>query len=405
MSLAALASFQLSLANTAGQWLCTPQAQMPQVQMPQAQIPQPEISPAAAPKVDKHIIYNVNVFDGEKLAPFNRVVISGGMIVPDKDTAGATTEDGKGAFLLPGFFDAHAHVYGPCALRVFRDYGVTTALDMGTFPYQDAIASLRAMSDKGYTAVYGSGAAATEAGGFLSGIPGFPEDSYVTSPKDAVSFVQARVKEGVDYIKIFINETSEPGLNLQRIIVGSANANNLRVVSHATSDQAYGEAANANGLFITHAPRDQTLSPARISRIVANKQVSIPTLIKMRNLVNMQHQPKNYTFSRDSVTAMYNAKVPILVGTDCDDGKPFVPYEGTLQVEMELLVEAKMTTIDVLKGATSLPAMYFNLTDRGMIAPGKRADMVLLNGNPLTNISKTKEVLKVWIGGAPSVPS
>ena len=405
MSLAALASFQVSLANTAGQWLCMPQAQMPQVQMPQAQMPPPEIPSAAAPNVGKHIIYNVNVFDGEKLAPFNRVVISGGMIVPDKDTAGATTEDGKGAFLLPGFFDAHAHVYGPPAVQTFRDYGVTTALDMGTFPYQDAIASLKAMSDKGYTAVYGSGAAATEDGGFLSRIPGFPEDSFVTSPKDAVSFVQARVKEGVDYIKIFINETAEPGLNLQRIIVGSANANNLRVISHATSDQAYGEAANANGLFITHSPKEKTLTPAKISRIVANKQVSIPTLIKMKNLLNMNHQPQNYTFSRDSVTAMYNANIPILVGTDCDGGKPFVPYEGTLQVEMELLVEAKMTTIDVLKGATSLPAKYFNLTDRGMIAPGKRADMVLLDGNPLTNISKTKEVLKVWIGGIATVPS
>lgn len=380
MSLAALASFQVSLANTANQWLCMPQAQ-------------------------KHVIYNVNVFDGEKLAPFNRVVISGGMIVPDKDTAGATTEDGKGAFLVPGFFDAHAHVYGPDAITTMRDYGVTTALDMGTFPYQDSIAALRSMSDKGYTAVYGSGAAATAPGGFLGGIPGFPSESYVTSPKDAVAFVQARVKEGVDYIKIFINETSDPGLNLQRVIVGSASSAGLLVVSHATSDQAYGEAASANGLIITHAPRDKTLTTARINKIVSNKQVSCPTLIKMKNLLDMQHQSQNYTYSRDSVTAMYQANVPILVGTDCDDGKPFVKYGGSLQAEMKLLVAASMTPIDVLKGATSLPAKYFNLTDRGVIAAGKRADMVLLDGNPLTNISKTGEILKVWLNGIPNVPS
>lgn len=378
MSLAALASFQVSLANTANQWLCMPQAQ-------------------------KHVIYNVNVFDGEKLAPFNRVVISGGMIVPDKDTAGATTEDGKGAFLVPGFFDAHAHVYGEAAIEAMRDYGVTTALDMGTFPYQESIASLRSMSDKGYTAVYGSGAAATAPGGFLGGIPGFPSESFVTSPKDAVAFVQARVKEGVDYIKIFINETSDPDLNLQRVIVGSASSAGMLVVSHATSDQAYGEAASANGLIITHAPRDKTLTTARVNKIVSNKQVSIPTLIKMKNL--LIRQPQNYTFSSDSVKAMYQANVPILVGTDCDDGKPFVKYEGSLQAEMKLLVEASMTPIDVLKGATSLPAMYFNLTDRGVIAPGKRADMVLLDGNPLTNISKTGEILKVWLNGIANVPS
>lgn len=139
--------------------------------------------------------------------------------------------------------------------------------------------------------------------------------------------------------------------------------------------------------------------------MVSNKQVSIPTLIKMRNLLNVVHQPMNYTYSRDSVTAMYNAKVLILVGTDCDDGKPFVKYHGSLQEEMELLVEATMRPIDVLKGATSLPAKYFDLTDRGMIAPGLRADMVLLDGNPLTNISKTGEILKVWIGGKASIPA
>ena len=404
MSLAALASFQVSLANSAGQWLCMPQAQVPQAQVPQAQVPLAQIPPIETAKTDKHIIYNVNVFDGEKLAPFNRVVISGGMIVPDKDTDGATKEDGKGAFLVPGFIDSHAHVYGPPALEAFRGYGITTALDMGTFPYQKAIAALRPMSESGYPTVYGSGAAATEDGGFLSQIPGFPEDSFVTSPKAAVGFVQARRREGVDYIKIFINETAEPGLILQRVIVGAASSAGLSVISHATSDFAYGEAADAHGLFITHAPKEMVLAPGTISKMVANKQISIPTLIKMKNLLNTVHQPQNYTNSRDSVTAMYNAKIPLLVGTDCDDGKPFVKYQGSLQKEMELLVEAKMTTIDVLKGATSLPATYFKLTDRGVIAPGKRADMVLLHGNPLTNISKTREILKVWIGGKATVP-
>lgn len=258
MSLAALASFQVSLANTASQWLCMHQAQVPQALMPQAQMPQAQV-----PQATKHVIYNVNVFDGEKLASFKRVVISGGMIVPDKDTGGATTEDGKGAYLVPGFFDAHAHVYGPPALTALRDYGVTTALDMGTFPYQDSIASLRDISNSGYPAVYGSGAAATADGGFLSGIPGFPKNSFLTSPKDAVAFVSARVAEHVDYIKIFINETSEPGLNLQRVIVGSANSNNLRVITHAISDLAYGWAADANGLFITHAQRKRLSRPRR----------------------------------------------------------------------------------------------------------------------------------------------
>lgn len=380
MSLAALASLQVSLANTANQWLCMPQAQ-------------------------KHVIYNVSVFDGYQLAPFRRVVISGGMIVPDKDTAGATMEDGNGAWLVPGFFDAHAHVYGPDAITAMRDYGVTTALDMGTFPYQTAIANLRSMSDKGYTAVYGSGAAATGPGSSLSHIPNFPSESYVTGAKEAVAFVQARVKEGVDYIKIFINETSQPDTNKQIVIVGAARDAGLSVVSHATSDFAYGEATDAHGKFITHAPKEKVLSYGNIKKMLSNEQISIPTLIKMKILLDAQNQGKNYTYSSSSVTAMYQANVPILVGTDCDDERPFVKYEGSLQEEMELLVAASMTPIDVLKGATSLPAKYFNLTDRGVIAPGKRADMVLLDGDPTTNISKTGEILKVWLNGIENVPS
>lgn len=377
MSLAALASFQVSLANTANQWLCMPQAQ-------------------------KHVIKNVNVFDGVQMASFKRVVISGGMIVPDEDTDGATTEDGNGAYLVPGFFDAHAHVYGEAAITAMRDYGVTTALDMGTFPYQENIASLRSMSEKGYTAVYGSGAAATSNGSSLSHIPHFPSSSYVTCPTEAVAFVNARVKEGVDYIKIFINETAPPDKNSQIVIVGSAKSAGLRVVSHATSDFAYSEAVNANGKFITHAPKEKVLTSRNIKRMLSNEQVSIPTLIKMKILLDAQNQPQNYTNSKGSVKAMYDANVPILVGTDCDDERPFVKYEGSLQAEMQLLVAAGMTEIDVLKGATSLPAKYFNLTDRGVIAVGKRADMVLLDGNPLSNISKTGEIVKVWINGIPN---
>ena len=380
MSLAALASLQVNLASTANQWYLETQAQ-------------------------KTVIFNVTIFDGYKLVDYNRVVISGGVIVPDTDTKGAIMEDGMGGFLLPGFFDAHAHVYGPPAVTTMRDYGITTALDMGTFPYSQAIAPLKAMTAKGFPSVYGSSAAATKAGGFLAGVPGFPSDSFINSSIDAVQFVNHRAAEGVDYIKIFINETSGPDVNQQRVIVGAASSKGLLTVTHATSYQAYSMSQQAHGQFITHAPKDQTLDTKLVTQILRNGQISIPTLIKMKNLLAISHALQNYTYSRDSVTNMYAAGIPILVGTDCDDGKPFVPYQGSLQEEMELLVEAKMSTLDVLKGATSLPAQYFNITDRGVIAPGKRADLVLLGGNPLLNISQTGNIQKVYIGGIGTVPS
>jgi hypothetical protein len=67
--------------------------------------------------------------------------------------------------------------------------------------------------------------------------------------------------------------------------------------------------------------------------------------------------------------------------------------------ELENLVEAGLTTLEALRAATVLPAQHHQLTDRGQIAPGKRADLVLLNSNPLVNISNTRDIARVWVGG------
>lgn len=63
------------------------------------------------------------------------------------------------------------------------------------------------------------------------------------------------------------------------------------------------------------------------------------------------------------------------------------------------LVEAGMTSAEALRAATELPAKYFGLRDRGVIKAGMRADMVLVEGNPLVDITATRKIKKVWIGG------
>jgi imidazolonepropionase-like amidohydrolase len=66
---------------------------------------------------------------------------------------------------------------------------------------------------------------------------------------------------------------------------------------------------------------------------------------------------------------------------------------------MELLVEAGLSTIQALQAATSLPAKYFGLTDRGVIAPGMRADLLLIDGDPIADIKATRKIKKVWLAG------
>jgi imidazolonepropionase-like amidohydrolase len=66
---------------------------------------------------------------------------------------------------------------------------------------------------------------------------------------------------------------------------------------------------------------------------------------------------------------------------------------------MQLLVEAGFTPIEALRAATSVPARRFGLADRGKIFPGARADLLLVEGDPTTNISDTLSIKAVWRRG------
>ncbi|WP_329792467.1 amidohydrolase family protein [Lentzea sp. DG1S-22] len=103
-----------------------------------------------------------------------------------------------------------------------------------------------------------------------------------------------------------------------------------------------------------------------------------------------------------SVTALRDAGVRVLAGTDANSapGAPFAPEHGeSLHHELALLVVAGLTPLEALAGATSLPAQVFGLDDRGVIAEGKCADLVLVDGDPTTDVAATRNVKGVWIAG------
>jgi hypothetical protein len=89
--------------------------------------------------------------------------------------------------------------------------------------------------------------------------------------------------------------------------------------------------------------------------------------------------------------------VPILAGTDAPN--PGTAHGASLHAELELLVEAGLTPLQALASATSVPAAWFHLADRGRIAPGMRADLVLVHGDPTNDIRATREIDGVWRGG------
>jgi imidazolonepropionase-like amidohydrolase len=99
------------------------------------------------------------------------------------------------------------------------------------------------------------------------------------------------------------------------------------------------------------------------------------------------------------VRDMHRAGVEFLAGTDTGPNNP-VPVGIGLHDELELLVESGFTPMEALQSATRNPARYFGtLKDMGTIEPGKLADMVLLNANPLDDIRNTRKINLVVLRG------
>jgi imidazolonepropionase-like amidohydrolase len=161
--------------------------------------------------------------------------------------------------------------------------------------------------------------------------------------------------------------------------------------------------------MITHAPLDAVTSEEFITRMATENRIAIPTLTMMERAINGIPDPnRDYKNARASVAAFYKAGITILAGTDANSmpGAPFpVPHGENLHREMELLVEAGMSTVDVLRAATSLPAKSFGLEDRSVIEPGKRADSVQLREDLLIDIRATRSLKRIWCGGVEVRPA
>jgi alpha-D-ribose 1-methylphosphonate 5-triphosphate diphosphatase PhnM len=133
--------------------------------------------------------------------------------------------------------------------------------------------------------------------------------------------------------------------------------------------------------------------PINIQRSMRSRGLDIPDAATAR----LYH--KSYAKMVEFVGRLYRAGVPIVAGTDALPG-------FTLQAELELYVQAGMNAAQVLQIATRNGALYTRTSgDRGSIAPGKLADLILVDGDPTTDISAIRNVVCVITQGVLISPS
>ncbi|MFD0635563.1 amidohydrolase family protein [Catenulispora yoronensis] len=353
-------------------------------------------APRSTPPQARVTLTNVRVFDGRTVGAPTSVTIENGVI--GFSPLGTRTIDAKGAVLLPGLIDAHVHLTDVTTLQQLTAHGVTTAMDMAGWPASH-VDSLRHQA--GLTDIRSAGVPAAEPGSIQSHLPGFPASALLTSPQQALPFVAARVTEGSDYVKVIVDV---PGLSPDIIeaLARAAHAYGRALMAHAVSAQAIDIALDAGADMVHHTPLDVALDPGTVAQYKAGGRVSVPTLTMMQGFAQLGIPGLDYAAASGSVVALHQAGVTILAGTDANltPGIPVQPaYGASLHQELKLLVQAGLSNVEALRAATVVPAAAFGLYDRGVIRPGARADLVLIGGDPTTDITATGDIQRVWAAG------
>lgn len=377
------------------------------------------------------IIRNVRIFDGEKLFDANSVTVYGGKIsavgrnlpIP----AGAQVIDATGDTLLPGLIDSHVHLWKRDELKQALVFGNTTVLDM--FMWWQMAKQWKQEELKGASDI-----ADFRTAGFAFATPGGhgnenpSADTTITRPEQAQAKVDELIAQGSDYIKIFYeNGPRFPAMpkGVMEAIVNAAHKRGKMVIVHGTSiaivnagadglahlpivklaEPQWVDGLKAHHMFVitTIAFTDFHLTPGRLAAKLPDDPLMGPYLgpISLRALSepqwhNSDTEHLSYADSEANLRTFREARVPLLAGTDASDSDPI---GALLHVELELMVQAGIPPSEVLADATSVPARIFSLTDRGRIAPGLRADLLLVRGDPTTDIRKTRDIVAIWKQG------
>jgi len=375
----------------------------------------------------------------------------------------ADSVNGKGGYLIPGLWDMHVHlVFGDwfpdakdISLPLFIANGVTGVRDMGSEldvvqDWRNQIAAGRLIGPRILTS-----------GPMLDGPrPRFPSSVAIASPEDARHAVDDLKARGADFIKLqslipreavlaIAEEAKKQGIAFEGHVPDAVRASEMseagmKSFEHligifegsSTAEDAFLKGPKTEGRLL--ATYDEARAASLAALLAKNHTWQCPTLVWERggNLLDVsdfsgdarvKYVPgpwKKKTWKRfteeitqgygtddiatrkkfiekelEVVRMLHQAGVPFVAGTDTPAGVHIFPG-FSLHEELQRFVAAGFTPLEALQTATLNPARFFGMeTQLGTVEEGKLADLVVLSGNPLEDISNTQKIAGVFVNG------
>ena len=404
---------------------------------------------AAQTRTSPLVFEGARVLTGERRPPIEdgAFVVNDGRITAVgprgtiKAPAGATVIDVRGKTIMPAMVDAHSHLgytdvrTGITAaasytrdnlldqLRRYAYYGIAATLslglDRGEIPYQ-----LRASPAAGAALFLtaGRGIAMPNAG---PNADYWKDAAYgVTTEAEARAAVREVAGKKVDIVKIWVddrNKTVTPlPPSLYRPIIAEAHSRGLRVVAHVFYLTDAKELLRAGIDGFAHGIRDLEVDEEIMTLFKQHPQVFVipnlpdtpPSIADLawlsetlppraidelkKTAVASPPRPRLFEVQARSLKTLSAAGVRIAFGTDAGVG---APYGYSAHTELADMVAAGMTPANAIVAATRTSAEVMRLDQLGTIAAGKSADFIVLDANPLDDITNTRRIFRVYLRG------
>ncbi len=329
--------------------------------------------------------------------------------------------EGAGKYLIPGLTDMHVHLNDDNNLLLLVANGVTTVRDMFGFPFH---LQLRAQIEKGEML----GPTLYTSSPVLDGPEkGWPQSVSLKNTTQAKEAVLRFKKAGFDFIKIYHTLTPELYTQILRI----SDSVNIPVVGHIPLEVELSKTLSLSQYSIEHINLWQLrkISPTisletKAAMMGKARKWICPTLLVHKNIQKrpgdftlqkhyeqyvdkdtkkfwkqrLREGESEYELQKKLAKLMFDSGARFLAGTDCLN--PYVLPGFSLHEELEELVSAGLSEFEALKTGTVNAAQFLKRNnDMGTVEPGKIADLLLLEANPLENIANTRKISGVMIKG------